>query len=444
MLDHVHWECSRGISCRSLLMASLQVVHEKESSVSMEQHIADLQLHLSSTGPGFGLIHNNILGVEWDVLKRVVENISVDVDQDTVRRVHEHGGFLQRFRQTIQASHSISPMNKEAAIYAMEQVHQSMDYTKDEGLSMNHVREELGGAVYFMAILWCMDRLQVRSTSYSALPIYVDMLSDQRKSIYHHMTVIPLSSSCDGPQYLVADAAASLLKALTQTHGNQIPAMRLEYIAKALDQSEQIGTAMTTLAMGTVTAGTGACAEHSGTPQTPLPDRSPDLWNMEEMTVMEANIDDMTAEHIAFCMELLLNAGAADAWTTPVVMKKSRPGVTLFCLCRTGQRESLLTILFRQSTTLGVRMRSAERASLRRDMLRVKTKWTNTSNNGMVDVKIAYLGDEVVSIKAEFDHCRAISMQTGIPIQLVADHAKHKAQELIEADLEVLVEISSN
>ena len=70
---------------------------------------------------------------------------------------------------------------------------------------------------------------------------------------------------------------------------------------------------------------------------------------------LSCNLDDMTPEDIAFAMERLLDAGALDVWTTPIGMKKNRPGTQLSLLCREDQKEELAQCLFRHTTTLGIR-----------------------------------------------------------------------------------------
>jgi len=84
--------------------------------------------------------------------------------------------------------------------------------------------------------------------------------------------------------------------------------------------------------------------------------------------------------------------------------------------------------MFRQTTTLGVRIqRNIDRAALRRSFLTIQTPYIENEREGKVDVKIGYLGEEVVSIKAEFDHCRMISLETGIPIKVVSEFVVDQA-----------------
>ena len=84
---------------------------------------------------------------------------------------------------------------------------------------------------------------------------------------------------------------------------------------------------------------------------------------MEEITVLEANVDDMTPQVFGYVMEQALQNGALDAFGTPVQMKKSRPGMLLTVLCRTEDSQSLTKLILAETTTLGVRMRKENRAA---------------------------------------------------------------------------------
>ena len=151
------------------------------------------------------------------------------------------------------------------------------------------------------------------------------------------------------------------------------------------------------------------------------------LWATDRLTILEANLDDTTAEALAFAIEVLLSHGALDAWITSIVMKKGRAAHTLHCLFSESdvdKSHQLLELMFRHTTTLGVRIhRNVERASLRRSFVSVQTRYLDQERQGMVDVKVGFLGSEVVSVKPEFDHCRAISVATNVPIQRVFDAA---------------------
>jgi uncharacterized protein (DUF111 family) len=86
---------------------------------------------------------------------------------------------------------------------------------------------------------------------------------------------------------------------------------------------------------------------------------------------LEVNLDDMTGEELAHAAERLRSAGALDVWMQPVTMKKGRPGVVLFALCRPEARAALEQVLFAATTTLGVRWTSYERTEAAREALEV-------------------------------------------------------------------------
>jgi uncharacterized protein (DUF111 family) len=146
----------------------------------------------------------------------------------------------------------------------------------------------------------------------------------------------------------------------------------------------------------------------------------PHLWNVDRnLVLLETNIDDMTAEHLGFATEQLLAMGAADCWLTCIVMKKQRAAHTLHCLCQDSRVIEMLQAIFRLTSTLGVRVQSSHhhgggwcRVSLRREMIQVPI-W-----NTQVDCKIGYLGSEIVSIKAEYEHCKRLATINN-------DHNKH-------------------
>jgi uncharacterized protein (DUF111 family) len=157
------------------------------------------------------------------------------------------------------------------------------------------------------------------------------------------------------------------------------------------------------------------------------------LWMQDIVTHMETNLDDITGENLAFIIDLLLQNGAIDAWVTPIVMKKGRPAHTLHCLCRENDNSKeidakankLLEIMFRHSTTLGVRIyKDMLRAKLCRSMVTVQTPNEETTRKGLVDVKVSrFKNGEIISTKAEFDHCKEIAVEAGLPLKLVSEQA---------------------
>ena len=125
----------------------------------------------------------------------------------------------------------------------------------------------------------------------------------------------------------------------------------------------------------------------------------------DEIVKLETNLDDMTAEWIAFACEELLRAGARDVFTTPVQMKKGRPGTMLTVLCAPQDREEMIRLLFCHTTTLGVREENMTRSILRR----------KSDADGKIRVKRAE-GYGVEKEKPEFDDLAALARDKGISL----------------------------
>jgi pyridinium-3,5-bisthiocarboxylic acid mononucleotide nickel chelatase len=138
---------------------------------------------------------------------------------------------------------------------------------------------------------------------------------------------------------------------------------------------------------------------------------------MEEITVLEANIDDMTPQVFGYVMEQALQNGALDAFGTPVQMKKSRPGMLLTVLCRTEDSQRLTKFILAETTTLGVRIRRESRAALARRYVSVSTKW------GDVRMKLANLNGSISNYAPEYEDCRQIAKEKKVPLKSVMQEA---------------------
>ncbi len=131
----------------------------------------------------------------------------------------------------------------------------------------------------------------------------------------------------------------------------------------------------------------------------------------EEAVVLECNIDDMNPEHYDYLLECLFQAGAADAWLTPVIMKKSRPAVVLSVLCEASLTDQLRTMVFHHSTSIGIREYRVKKSMLRRESLTVTTPY------GSVRVKQSYCNGRLVSSKPESDDCRQLALANGVSLR---------------------------
>jgi pyridinium-3,5-bisthiocarboxylic acid mononucleotide nickel chelatase len=130
------------------------------------------------------------------------------------------------------------------------------------------------------------------------------------------------------------------------------------------------------------------------------------------VTIIEANIDDLNAQVFGYLMEKALAAGALDIFYTPVQMKKNRPGVLLTLLCNPPDRERMCDLIFRETTTLGVRYRNEKREILTREFVTVETEY------GPIRVKVSRARDgRVMNASPEFEDCRVAAEKSGVGLR---------------------------
>jgi pyridinium-3,5-bisthiocarboxylic acid mononucleotide nickel chelatase len=134
---------------------------------------------------------------------------------------------------------------------------------------------------------------------------------------------------------------------------------------------------------------------------------------VETVSVIETEIDDMNPQIFGLLIEQLIGAGALDVFYTPIQMKKSRPGTLLSIIAPPESRERLTSILFRESTTIGVRFTDMQRECLDRETVTVATPF------GPVRVKIARRNGEVLNAAPEFDDCVRVATEHGRPVKEV-------------------------
>jgi uncharacterized protein (TIGR00299 family) protein len=126
--------------------------------------------------------------------------------------------------------------------------------------------------------------------------------------------------------------------------------------------------------------------------------------------LLQCNIDDMTGEQLGGVMELFMENGAMDVHFTSIMMKKNRPAIQISLLCGEDEEARFREMLFRHTTTLGVKSIPLEKTELERRFRQVETPY------GPVSIKEAVLDGEVVHSKPEYEECRAIARRAGIPL----------------------------
>jgi hypothetical protein len=134
------------------------------------------------------------------------------------------------------------------------------------------------------------------------------------------------------------------------------------------------------------------------------PEESDQVW------VLETNLDDLPAEIIGYCYDLLLGAGALDVFSTPIQMKKNRPGVLLTVLAPQEGLAALEDILFRETTTFGIRRYPVRRHKLQRKDCAVQTPW------GPVQGKLGWRQGRPAVFSPEYEDCARVARQHGIPL----------------------------
>jgi len=129
----------------------------------------------------------------------------------------------------------------------------------------------------------------------------------------------------------------------------------------------------------------------------------------DDVIIVETNIDDMNPQLYPVLVEQLLAGGALDACLVPVIMKKGRPGILLSLIVEKSRLDVVVEIIYRQTTTIGLRMHAAERRNLPRRHIELQTSF------GVVKAKaVIRNGAEVIT--PEFEECRRIAAEKGIPL----------------------------
>ena len=133
----------------------------------------------------------------------------------------------------------------------------------------------------------------------------------------------------------------------------------------------------------------------------------------DQVQLLESHIDDSTPEQLGYLLELLLAAGALDAGYTPLQMKKNRPGSRLSVVCEPQQAAELAAIIMRESSAIGVRSSACQRYKLARRTLTV------TTASGSARVKLLYEAEQFLRLSAEYEDCRKLATQSGLPLQQI-------------------------
>lgn len=138
-----------------------------------------------------------------------------------------------------------------------------------------------------------------------------------------------------------------------------------------------------------------------------------------DFLVLETNIDDMSPQIYGYLYERLFAAGALDVWTTPIVMKKTRPAQMLSLLCRTRSKDACASVILRETTSIGLRvLEVAERIEAEREMVKAATPY------GEVACKLAFWHGVLVNSKPEYEDCCLLARRAGVPLKQVEEASR--------------------
>ncbi|MFC2033144.1 nickel pincer cofactor biosynthesis protein LarC [Chloroflexota bacterium] len=146
-------------------------------------------------------------------------------------------------------------------------------------------------------------------------------------------------------------------------------------------------------------------------------------YEKDEVILIETNIDDMNPQLLAYASEILLKKGVLDVFVTPIFMKKNRPGTLLSVLTTQDKLDEILTTVFAETTTLGVRIHHLERKKLSRQIVSMKTRF------GEIKVKIGKVGNQITNIAPEYESCKEIAAKHGIPLKDVYDEVNEAVRK---------------
>lgn len=202
---------------------------------------------------------------------------------------------------------------------------------------------------------------------------------------------------------LVTPTGAALLTSLAADFGS-IPAMTLEAVGYGAGGRELTIPNVLRLLLGD---------------QATL-----DRASTQTLSMLETNVDDLNPEIYDYVMARLFDAGALDVFLSPIQMKKNRPATLLRVLCQPGDSDVLMSVLFAETSTLGVRQQTVTRHCLARKSHTVETPY------GPVRVKIARWGETAVKAAPEYDDCRRLAEASGAPLREVYRAAQEAARRL--------------
>jgi pyridinium-3,5-bisthiocarboxylic acid mononucleotide nickel chelatase len=323
---------------------------------------------------------------------------------------HEHGRSLNEIRCLIEKA-AISGTAKATAIRIFETLGEAEAEIHNTSIDQVHFHEV--GAVDAMTDIVCaaVGAESLAIDEWVCSPLNV---GGGTVSCAHGTLPVPAPATLkllqDAPVYssgpqveLVTPTGAAIVKTLANRFAS-FPAMKIEkagYGAGTREFSDHPNLLRLTIGV------TSTAADANAGPST----------FSETITVLEANLDDLSPQVLGYTMERLLAEGALDVFSVPVQMKKSRLGALLTVLAKTEDANRLAKVIFAETTTLGVRRREEQRQTLARRWESVDTTW------GRVRIKVASMNGSISNYAPEYEDCRALAEAHHVPLKQVIQEA---------------------
>ncbi len=360
-------------------------------------------------------------GVSPDTLRAELAKLGLDRYELTVRDVQVHGfaakkvdvlhgdgkthRHLPDILKLIDTS-SLSDRVKDNARRVFERLAQAE--AKVHGTSVDKIHfHEVGAIDAIVDIVGAsigMEQLELDSIVCSPIPVGSGTVTCEHgilpvpaPATAELLTGVPLAD-CDEPGELTTPTGAAVLTVLANTFG-PIPPMRIERWGFGSGTRE--GKKRPNLLR--LIVGNEVCDDSQA----------------DQVVVLEVNLDDATGEQIGHAFGALFAAGALDVFTTPIMMKKNRPGVLLSVLTTQDNQRACEEILFAETTTLGIRSHRCDRRKLARAVETVSTRF------GEIRIKVGLSGGRAISAAPEYDDCAKAAQEHGVPLGEIVLEARH-------------------
>ncbi|MGA2411121.1 MAG: nickel pincer cofactor biosynthesis protein LarC [Candidatus Binataceae bacterium] len=359
----------------------------------LERAIAGLGL----SGYRLALRRKDVSGIAASKFEVEVHERQPERHFGEIKRMIEGGGLAPRVSETA------------IAIFAVLAEAEAKVHRTTPGEVHFHEVGAVDSIIDIVAAAWGLDNLKIGTLMVSPLPMGSGFARSQ-----HGIIPVPAPATAellagfpirlgDGPSEMVTPTGAAILKALARPA--PVPT------AFAI---ERIGYG----------AGTKHFDDRPNVVRL-LIGREQSVFATDELVEIAANIDDLNPQIFDHVSERLFAAGARDVSFTPIIMKKGRPAVMLTVLADAIWRERVADVIFRETSTIGLRFHPVGRLKLERKIVEVATRF------GPIRVKVSGAGGEAITLSPEYNDCRKAALASDAPLKLVMEEAQAAARRTV-------------